>query len=78
MKKKKVSLRVNVFLIIHLLVCQSEYRQNYNLETTLTQVYNDVKILAMGEDAFLILLDLSAEFDTLDQVMLNKRLKVFC
>ena len=55
---------------------QSAYRQNHCTETTLLKVHNDF-LLAMDQEyryVFLILLDLSAAFDTVDHTSLQARL----
>ena len=55
---------------------QPAYRMFYSTETTLLSIHNDL-ILAMdrGEVTFLILLDLSVAFDTVDHSILLHRLQ---
>ncbi len=54
---------------------QSAYRQNHSTETALLKVHNDIlTALDRGECVFLILLDLSAAFDTVDHTRLQERL----
>ena len=46
---------------------QSAYKAGHNCETTLVCVYNDIVIsIGKGNGSFLVLLDLSATFDTID------------
>ena len=46
---------------------QSAYKANHSTETTLLKVFNDIMLnLDSGSRTFLILLDLSAAFDTID------------
>ena len=46
---------------------QSAYKANHSTETTLLKVFNDIMLnLDSGSGTFLILLDLSAAFDTID------------
>ena len=54
---------------------QSAYRANYSTETALVSLYNDLLETAdAGEASALLLLDLSAAFDTIDQQILIDRL----
>ena len=54
---------------------QSAYRRNNSVETGVTKVYNDLIInKSRGEDTILVMLDLSAAFDTVDQDTLHNYL----
>ncbi len=56
---------------------QSAYRKYFSTETALTRVQNDVLIaLDHRSDVVLVLLDLSAAFDTVDHHVLLQRLRV--
>ena len=52
---------------------QSAYRTNHSVETAVTKVYNDMIInKARGKNTVLVLLDLSAAFDTQGhEILLN-------
>jgi hypothetical protein len=55
---------------------QSAYRQNHSTETTLIKVHNDIlKSLDAGQSVALVMLDLSAAFDTIDHSILIRRLE---
>jgi hypothetical protein len=55
---------------------QSAYKKNHSTETLLMKVHNDIMTsMDKGEVAFLVLLDLSAAFDTIDHKILLNRLK---
>ena len=57
---------------------QSAYRAHYSTETALLRVTNDIlKALDSRNDVILILLDLSAAFDTLDHDILLTRLHLY-
>ena len=57
---------------------QSAYRKNHSTETALERVQNDIlTALDKNEAAVLVLLDLSATFDTVDHNMLLGRLSEF-
>ena len=57
---------------------QSAYRQHYSVETALIRVQNDIlRSIDRGDVVLLILLDLSAAFDTVDHHTLIARLKSF-
>ena len=57
--------------------CLSSYRPNHSTETALLRVHNDLFLRALdnGEEAALVLLDLSAAFDTINHDLLLQRLK---
>jgi hypothetical protein len=55
---------------------QSAYRPGHLTETTMLKVHNDIKCaLDKGEGVLLVLLDLSAAFDTTDHQILPLRLQ---
>ena len=55
---------------------QSAYRRHHSVETALTKVYNDIMLaLDREEGAILVVLDLSAAFDTVDHTILLSRLE---
>ena len=56
--------------------CQSIYRKFHSCETALLHVQNDIFVsLDAGRSTALLLLDLSAAFDTTDHSILINRLK---
>jgi len=59
---------------------QSAYRKNHSTETALLRVLNDILMTLdhrQHEDVVLVMLDLSAAFDTLDHDILISRLRCF-
>ena len=55
--------------------CQSAYRANYSTETALLAIQNDLLVAAdTGLGSALLLLDLSATFDTVDHCILIERM----
>ena len=55
---------------------QSAYRQHHSVETALIRVQNDLlQSLDTGNEAVLLLLDLTSAFDTVDHSILLKRLR---
>ena len=74
--EKSVSKRVNEFLTKHNLLpkFQSAYRPFHSTESALLRVFNDiVHYMDDKKTVLLILLDLSAAFDTIDhEIMLNR------
>jgi hypothetical protein len=56
---------------------QSAYRETHSCETALLRVHNDLMLaLDMRKDVILIMLDLSAAFDTIDHNVLLQRLRL--
>ena len=75
--ERAVALRLTGHLIDNNLheVLHSAYRQHHSTETALLKVQNDLLIsLDTDGGAFLVLLDLSAAFDTIDHKILLQRL----
>ena len=57
---------------------QSAYRSKYSTETALVKVLSDILLAIDASDlAALVLLDLSAAFDTVDHAILLRRLETF-
>ena len=54
--------------MILLIIFQSAYKAGHSCETALLRVYNDIvtTTIGRGNGAMLVLLDLSAAFDTID------------
>ena len=75
--EKVVSAQLNTYLKDNNLLepCQSAYRQGHSTETALVRVQNDI-ICAVGQQkaVLLVLLDLSAAFDTVNHQLLIKTL----
>ena len=57
---------------------QSAYRKHYSTETALLQAMNDVIVRTVDcrQEAVLVMLDLSAAFDTLDHTILLDGLSI--
>ena len=56
---------------------QSAYREGHSTETALLRVHNDIMLaLDVQKDVILVMLDLSAAFDTIDHKILLERLRV--
>ena len=75
--EKVISGRLNEHLINNSLFdsLQSAYRDKYSTETALIKVQNDIlSALDAGSSAILLMLDLSAAFDTIDHDILLSRL----
>ncbi len=75
--EKGVKSRLNEHLTSHGLVdkFQSAYRPRHSTETALTRVVNDLRCAVdQGDLSLLVLLDLSAAFDTIDHSVLIERL----
>ena len=78
--QKTVALQVLAYLNDNQLLpsFQSAYRQHHSTETALLKVTNDILMtIDSRRDRILILLDLSAAFDTLDHNILIKRLNSY-
>ena len=57
---------------------QSAYRKHHSTETTLLRMTNDIlRTIDRRQDVVLVLLDLSAAFDTIDHVILVERLESY-
>ena len=55
--------------------CQSAYRQNHSVETSLIKVHNNIMLsVDWQESVVLLMLDMSAAFDTVDHVILLCRI----
>ena len=55
---------------------QSAYQTGHSTETALVRVQNDIMMsIVQGKPVLLVLLDLPAAFDTVDQHLLFSRLK---
>ncbi|XP_070556630.1 uncharacterized protein [Ptychodera flava] len=76
--ERVVASQLNIHLANHSLLTkfQSAYRAHHSTETALLRVHNDI-MLALNEkkDVLLIMLDLSAAFDTVDHDVLLHRLQ---
>lgn len=76
--ERLVSTRLNTYLSAHALVnkFQSAYRMFHSTETALLRVQNDILTALNNKSSIaLVLLDLSAAFDTIDHDILLSRLK---
>ena len=70
--EKVISIRILGHILDNNIVdsFQSAYRAGHSCETALLRVYNDiVTTVRKGNGSFLVLLDLSAAFDTIDHVI---------
>ncbi len=75
--EKIVAVRVTDYAITHNLyeLMQSSYKMFHSTETAMIRVQNDLlHAIDSGNDVLLVLLDLSAAFDTVDHEILLKRL----
>ena len=57
---------------------QSAYRKNHITETALLKVTNDILMEMNSHAVLLVLLDLSAAFETVDHCVLLRRLQTSC
>jgi len=76
--EKAVAAQLDDHLTKHHLMetLQSAYRKRHSTETALLKVHDDIaKALDNGDSVILIMLDLSAAFDTIDHQILLRRLK---
>ena len=74
--ERVVASRLNTYLSEQSLrdPSQSAYQQHHSVETTLLKVHNDIMLAMDNNDAImLVLLDLSAAFDTIDHAILLQR-----
>lgn len=75
--ERVVSIQLSTHINAHNLGCpvQSAYQPFHSTETALLKIKNDIMInLAKGQATALVLLDLSAAFDTIDHALLLHRL----
>ena len=73
----KIQLNYHVDVINTLPAVQSAYRRYHSTETVLTKVVSDITMAAdSGDVSVLALLDLSAEFDTVDHSILIQHLHI--
>ena len=78
--EKAVAIQTYSYLNTHDLLpnFQSAYRQYHSTETALIRVTNDILVTVDSNvDVVLLLLDLSAAFDTLDHSILLRRLETY-
>ena len=78
--EKAVAIQTYSYLNTHDLLpnFQSAYRQYHSTETALIRVANDILVTVDSNvDVVLLLLDLSAAFDTLDHSILLRRLETY-
>ena len=78
--EKVVAVRINEYIHNHGLIpkFQSAYRSCHSTETALLRVHNDiVHLVSKKKTVMLVLLDLSAAFDTIDNTILVKRLESY-
>ena len=76
--EKAVFQQLNKYLSTHELYpkLQSAYRKHHSTETALLKVINDILVNMNNQHvSLLVLLDLSAAFDTIDHSLLIDRLK---
>lgn len=76
--EKVVHHQLNEYLSSNNLFCdlQSGYRKNHSCETAVTRIHNDLLMMIdKRENVILLLLDLSAAFDTINHGMLLRKLR---
>jgi len=79
--ERLVAIRMNQHISLNNLlpICQSAYRANHSTETAVLQVGSDLlQAVDTGDIGVLVLLDLSAAFDTVDHSILLERLATSC
>ena len=75
--EKVVHIQLNNYLSSRDLLCnlQSGYRKHHSCETAVTRIHNDILMMIdKKENVVLLLLDLSAAFDTINHDLLLKKL----
>jgi hypothetical protein len=78
--EKCVATQLTSYITRNNLSCkwQSAYREGHSTETALIRVFNDILVaLDAKQCVALVLLDLSAAFDTIDRPILLRRLQLF-
>ena len=78
--EKCVHLQLSGYLEKHDLLShfQSGYRKNFSCETAITRIYNDILLMVDSRtNVLLMLLDLSAAFDTIHHGLLLKKLESY-
>ena len=76
--EKAVHIQLNNYLSNNNLFCnlQSGYRKHHSCETAVTRIHNDILMMIdKKENVVLLLLDLSAAFDTINHNLLLRKLK---
>ena len=58
---------------------QSAYKPGHSTETAMLKIEKDIDVVIdQGDGVLLVLLDLSAAFDTIDHTIMLSRLKFYC
>jgi len=76
--EKCVAMQITLYIADNNMACkwQSAYREGHSTETALICVFNDILLkLDANQCVALVLLDLSAAFDTIDRAILSQRLE---